>query len=332
VLGAIGNQSVDELATLSFSATATDADLPADTLLFSLDAASLAAGMSIDANTGVFSWTPSGAQDGTTPAVTVTVTDSGSGNLVDSETFSINVNNVGNVNNPPAESVTSDDSESAISEQDTKITIDSDTPTDTDTNNEQRTDTAVTPQLIDANLGPAPVNIFPQQLENIFNDDNEQTPQNHPTIKGAAHQELRKQAQETLIFNELPTPSAGIEALQSEQDFQKKLDEVKQEIADAFEEQQTVTATIQGLAITISSGVMIWVLRASSLILTMLSITPPWKGLDPLPVLAASKKRRVQEIISQHKDKLAEDADESEVGHLFDNDQTRSKPKVADDD
>ena len=92
VLGAIGNQTVDELATLTFTATATDSDLPADTLTFSLDAASLALGMTIDANTGVFSWTPTEAQGGTAPSVTITVTDNGTGNLVDSETFTITVN------------------------------------------------------------------------------------------------------------------------------------------------------------------------------------------------------------------------------------------------
>ncbi len=91
VLGAIGNQSVDELVNLSFTATATDSDLPADTLTFSLDAASIALGMTIDANTGVFSWTPTEGQGGSTPSVTVTVTDSGTGNLVDSETFTITV-------------------------------------------------------------------------------------------------------------------------------------------------------------------------------------------------------------------------------------------------
>ena len=92
VLGAIGNQTVDELATLTFTATATDSDLPADTLTFSLDAGSIALGMSIDANTGVFSWTPTEGQGGLTPSVTVTVTDNGNGNLVDSETFTITVN------------------------------------------------------------------------------------------------------------------------------------------------------------------------------------------------------------------------------------------------
>ncbi len=94
VLDPIGNQSVDELSTLTFTATASDSDIPTDTLTFSLDAASLAAGMSIDANTGEFSWTPTESDGGTIPSVTITVTDSGTGNLVDSETFTITVNDV----------------------------------------------------------------------------------------------------------------------------------------------------------------------------------------------------------------------------------------------
>ena len=98
VLAAIGNQTVNEGATLSFTATATDADLPSQTLTYSLDAASLALGMTIDANTGAFSWTPNGAQGGTTPSVTITVTDNGTGNLNDSETFTISV---GEVNTAP---------------------------------------------------------------------------------------------------------------------------------------------------------------------------------------------------------------------------------------
>ena len=47
--------------------------------------------MSIDANTGVFCWTPTEGQGGLTPSVTVTVTDNGTGELTDSETFTITV-------------------------------------------------------------------------------------------------------------------------------------------------------------------------------------------------------------------------------------------------
>ena len=98
VLAAIGNQSVNEGSTLTFTASATDADLPSQTLTYSLDAGSLALGMTIDANTGVFSWTPTEAQGGLTPSVTITVTDNGTGNLTDSETFTITV---GDVNDAP---------------------------------------------------------------------------------------------------------------------------------------------------------------------------------------------------------------------------------------
>jgi Putative Ig domain len=96
VLDTIGNQSVDELATLTFTATATDADVPANTLTFTLDATSIAAGMSINASTGVFSWTPTEAQGPGSYTMTVTVTDNGTNpnNLTDSETITITVNEV----------------------------------------------------------------------------------------------------------------------------------------------------------------------------------------------------------------------------------------------
>ena len=60
VLGAVGDQSVDEQTLLTFTATATDADLPANTLTFSLSGEPV--GALIDPVSGVFTWTPSEAQ------------------------------------------------------------------------------------------------------------------------------------------------------------------------------------------------------------------------------------------------------------------------------
>ena len=82
LLDAIGNQTVNELELLSLTAAATDADLPANALTYSLDAASLAAGMTIDSSTGQFNWTPSQVQGPNTYSVTVTVTDDGTTNGV----------------------------------------------------------------------------------------------------------------------------------------------------------------------------------------------------------------------------------------------------------
>ena len=64
VIASIPPKTVDEEATLTFTATATDPDIPANTLSFSLEDAP--AGATIDSETGVFSWTPDntmGTQD-----------------------------------------------------------------------------------------------------------------------------------------------------------------------------------------------------------------------------------------------------------------------------
>ena len=96
VLTAIGNQTVDEQMLLTFTATATDQDDPVQNLTFSLDAAAITAGMSIDADTGAFSFTPTESQGGMTFDATITVTDDGlnAPNLTDFETITVTVNEV----------------------------------------------------------------------------------------------------------------------------------------------------------------------------------------------------------------------------------------------
>ena len=99
VLAAIGNQSVDEGATLNIALSASDADVPADTLTFSTG--TLPGFCSLTDSTGPsgnLQCTP-GFDDaaGSPYSVTVTVTD---GNAADndSETFNISV---GDVNQAP---------------------------------------------------------------------------------------------------------------------------------------------------------------------------------------------------------------------------------------
>ena len=88
ILNSIGSKSVDELAALSFTATATDGDN--DTLMFSLTGTP-PSGASINQDTGAFSWTPTEQQDGS-HSVTVRVSDGNGGS--DSETITVTVNEV----------------------------------------------------------------------------------------------------------------------------------------------------------------------------------------------------------------------------------------------
>ncbi|MCH7559933.1 MAG: S8 family serine peptidase [Thaumarchaeota archaeon] len=96
VLDSIGDQTVDELTQLSFTATATDTDLPQQTLSFSLEdgVGFVPDGATIDGSTGAFSWTPTESQGPGFFTFDVTVTDNGVPPLADSETITVTVNEV----------------------------------------------------------------------------------------------------------------------------------------------------------------------------------------------------------------------------------------------
>jgi len=70
--------------------SATDPDIPAEILTFSLDTNS-PPGAAINATNGIFSWTPDSPFANTTNGVTVHVTDNGSPPLSDARTFEIAV-------------------------------------------------------------------------------------------------------------------------------------------------------------------------------------------------------------------------------------------------
>src|SRR5205823_1417981 len=83
------DQTIDEQTTLSVSASATDADLPANTLTFAL--VSAPTGMTINPASGAISWTPSEAQGPSTNVVSVSVTDNGVPALSVTNSFTVTV-------------------------------------------------------------------------------------------------------------------------------------------------------------------------------------------------------------------------------------------------
>ena len=87
VLGAIAALTVTETTPLAFNITATDSDVPAQTLLYALQG-TVPAGASLS-SVGAFSWTPSEAQGPSTHAFTVVVSDSGLPSLTATQSFSV---------------------------------------------------------------------------------------------------------------------------------------------------------------------------------------------------------------------------------------------------
>jgi len=89
VLTVPDNQTITELSRLVVTNTATDSDVPANTLTFSL--VSPPAGMSIDPSSGVLTWTPTEAQGPSTNVISVKVTDNGTPALSDSKSFKVKI-------------------------------------------------------------------------------------------------------------------------------------------------------------------------------------------------------------------------------------------------
>jgi len=90
ILASIGNRSVCHYATLTFTATATDPDLPANTLTYSLSGAPT--GATINPSSGLFTWTPGATITPGDFVFTVIVTDNGSPSLSDQEQITVTVN------------------------------------------------------------------------------------------------------------------------------------------------------------------------------------------------------------------------------------------------
>jgi hypothetical protein len=92
-LAAIPDQTVERGQPLTFTVTATDIDLPADTLTFSIDPedAALVPGAAINPTTGAFTWTPGATQALGAVTIRILVTDSGTPALSDSEEVTITV-------------------------------------------------------------------------------------------------------------------------------------------------------------------------------------------------------------------------------------------------
>jgi hypothetical protein len=87
-LAAIPNKTVNAGATLVFTNTATDADLPADTLAFTL---TVNPGGATITPAGVFTWTAPAVLTPQTNSATVRVTDNGTPALSDAKPFTITV-------------------------------------------------------------------------------------------------------------------------------------------------------------------------------------------------------------------------------------------------
>nr|WP_324259645.1 putative Ig domain-containing protein [Cellvibrio fontiphilus] len=118
-------------------------------------------------------------------------------------------------------------------------------------------------------------------------------------------------------------PDAGFAPWEAAE-FDSEVRRIRAQMDDALEEEQDRRALIAGISFSLTTGLLIWSLRAGSLLLAMVSMLPLWRGLDPLPILEQVNKRK-KELEQQRKDRKNEDKSAKEVGYLFDHVQQKNK-------
>ena len=91
VIAAIANQTITEGGTLNVTASATDSDVPANSITYSVAGPQ---GISINPSTGAITWTSDEDDGGQTYQVTVTATDNGTPVLRSTRSFTVTINEV----------------------------------------------------------------------------------------------------------------------------------------------------------------------------------------------------------------------------------------------
>ncbi len=315
VLDPIGNQTIDELSTLTFTATASDSDLPSDTLTFSLDAASLAAGMTIDSATGVFTWTPSETDGGTTPSVTVTVTDSGTGNLVDSETFIVTVGDIDTTIFEPEDIPYND-----VTQEEDPYTPQISTYIPLDVLQDETTQEEIdfVPSQYEPDKLKEEANLIDNSLDNINLETLEYVLNSTETPKTTPEglKTLEPIAVNSLLFNSI-TDSIESEA------FRADIDKMYQDIDEAFEEEKrknefTVEAAT-GISISLTAGFVAWLFRSGSLIASLFATMPVWRNFDPVIILSESEEEEKEKLDAEKLEKSEAESKQTENAEaLFD--------------
>ena len=100
--------------------------------------------------------------------------------------------------------------------------------------------------------------------------------------------------------------------------FYNALDKMNQDIDESEETggNNVFTAGVRGTGIALTAGFASWVLRGSSLLASFLSTIPVWRGLDPLPILAAARKKQKKDVNVASSKKNSSDADD--IDEIFD--------------
>jgi len=103
---------------------------------------------------------------------------------------------------------------------------------------------------------------------------------------------------------ELASPEPlEVRSVMENSSFIKELDMMNQDLDEAMEDSEhryrLGAETMVGISMSLSAGIVSWVLRSGSLMASFMSVLPLWKQLDPLPILGAASMKKKKEQAEQ---------------------------------
>ena len=160
-------------------------------------------------------------------------------------------------------------------------------------------------------LPPASVFEFYEEVER----ETEQNEKNN--AKREYERQLREEAAQAYQLIGISAGPGGYLNAQDITDFNMAIDDARKHMEEVYAEQKQREGMLATVTLSLTTGLIIWALRASSLLVALFSMMPLWRGVDPLPVLADVEKRK-KALAGIEDDKEEEDKKAGEVGYLFD--------------
>ncbi len=121
--------------------------------------------------------------------------------------------------------------------------------------------------------------------------------------------------------------SAALNSVMADHSLWEQVEKMQQQMNNPSTEQaehELIVKIMAGSTLTASAGVVTWLLRGGSLLASLLSTMPLWKGFDPLPILASKEKVIVGTRAAN--DAAAIDKNQIAVDGLFQTNENTVKP------
>jgi hypothetical protein len=123
------------------------------------------------------------------------------------------------------------------------------------------------------------------------------------------------------FHNETPRFTTGTVTLPANAPLWRQLDDMKQQMQGALEEQplqeKIVVGAAKGATLIAFAGTVNWVLKGSNIIAGVLSSLPLWTQFDPLAVLTLTRRERKRRKEERRADARRDDAEYSKLGSLL---------------